>query len=97
MLFPLALQTTFNTFIQRSSTYCVCWEGSKHHGGEAFIERADPLLPDQLPQHVTHAVGVHPFSSCGGKRFDRVEVDRCTRYTLCPGCDESTLADLPVW
>lgn len=45
-------------------THSVSGECSKHDGGEALVEGAHALLPDQLPQDVAEAVGILSFGGC---------------------------------
>lgn len=48
-----------------SLSYRVSRKRSEHHSSKAFVERADALLPNQLPQDVPEAVGIFALRSCG--------------------------------
>lgn len=50
-------------------THGVSGECSQHDGGEALVEGGHALLPDQLPQDVTEAVGILSFWGCRAKRM----------------------------
>lgn len=48
-----------------SLSYRVSRKRSEHHSSEAFVERADALLTNQLSQDVPEAVGIFALRSCG--------------------------------
>lgn len=66
-------------------THSVSGECSKHDGTEALVEGTHALLPDQLPQDVTEAVGVLSFRGCRAKQVSWVNTTAASQGLFITG------------
>lgn len=75
-------------------SYRIGRKRSEHHGIKAFIERANPLLPNQLSQDVPETVGIFALRSCqtNTKNNKGSAVARPPAHSL-----TRSIAHPPVW